>query len=373
MSKPRKIAKRPAAEAFRWVPKGEAAEKEEVSLEEFRESGWQPLPDAASDSNKDYYFNSYARFGIHEDMLKDQVRTGCYMKAIINSPDVFKGKTVLDIGSGTGILCLFAAKAGAKRVIGIECSDIAKYATEIAQQNGYGDVITYVKGKVEEVELPVKEVDIIVSEWMGYCLIYESMLDSVLYARDKWLKKGGHMFPDHARLFVAGIEDADYREEKIGFWDHVYGYDFTPVHEIVLQEPISDFVEATSIATTPCCVLDIDLRTISIADLDFASPFSLKLSRQDFVHAFVTWFDVTFGAATPPVVMSTAPGKLGTHWKQTVMYLKEALVAYEGDVISGMVALRKSVQNPRDLDVKLSYQLDGRRPEAAATQYFRLR
>lgn len=51
----------------------------------------------------------------------------------------------------------------------------------------YFPVITIFKGKVEEVELPVEKVDIIISEWMGYCLFYESMLNTVLYARDKWL------------------------------------------------------------------------------------------------------------------------------------------------------------------------------------------
>lgn len=48
-------------------------------------------------------------------------------------------------------------------------------------------VVTIIKGKVEEVDLPVEGVDIIISEWMGYCLFYESMLNTVLYARDKWL------------------------------------------------------------------------------------------------------------------------------------------------------------------------------------------
>lgn len=48
-------------------------------------------------------------------------------------------------------------------------------------------VVTIIKGKVEEVELPVDQVDIIISEWMGYCLFYESMLNTVIYARDKWL------------------------------------------------------------------------------------------------------------------------------------------------------------------------------------------
>lgn len=75
--------------------------------------------------------------------------------------------------------------------------------------------ITLIKGKVEEVDLPVDSVDIIISEWMGYFLLYESMLDTVLVARDRWLAPGGLIFPDKAVMYIAGIEDAQYREEKI--------------------------------------------------------------------------------------------------------------------------------------------------------------
>lgn len=76
-------------------------------------------------------------------------------------------------------------------------------------------VITLVKGKLEESELPIQEFDIIISEWMGYFLLYESMLDTVLLARDKFLKPGGLIFPDTATLYLAAIEDQDYKEEKI--------------------------------------------------------------------------------------------------------------------------------------------------------------
>ena len=69
------------------------------------------------------------------------------------------------------------------------------------------------------------QVDITISEWMGYALLYESMLDTVLVARDKWLNEGGIIMPDKATMYMAGIEDAQYKDEKIHFWDDVYGFD----------------------------------------------------------------------------------------------------------------------------------------------------
>ena len=116
----------------------------------------------------------------------------------------------------TEAACRFAVKAGAKHVIGVDMSTIIEKAREIVAINGMSDKITLLQGKMEEVELPFPKVDIIISEWMGYFLLYESMLDTVLYARDTYLKKDGLIFPDKATIFMAGIEDGDYKEEKIG-------------------------------------------------------------------------------------------------------------------------------------------------------------
>lgn len=155
----------------------------------------------------DYYFGSYSSFHIHEEMLKDTVRTRTYQRAIMDNGENFKDKIVMDIGAGTGILSIFAAKAGAKHVYAIEFAEIAVFAKEIVKKNGLQDKITVIKGKMEEITLPVPQVDIIISEWMGYFLLYESMLDSVLWARDKYLAPGGKMLPDRAQLFIAAIED----------------------------------------------------------------------------------------------------------------------------------------------------------------------
>jgi len=128
---------------------------------------------------------------------------------------------VLDIGCGTGILSLFAARAGASHVYAVEKANIVYHAKEIIKENKMEDRITVLQGKVEQIELPVEKVDIIISEWMGYMLLYESMLDCVIFARDKWLKKDGLMFPDKACLKVAAIEDEEYKEHKFNFWNDV--------------------------------------------------------------------------------------------------------------------------------------------------------
>merc|ERR1711973_857492 len=143
--------------------------------------------DKESMTSRDYYFDSYAHFGIHEEMLKDEVRTLTYRNSMWHNKHLFKGKVVLDVGCGTGILSMFAAKAGAAKVIGVDMSSIVDHAKKIVQDNKLDDVVTIIRGKVEEISLPegVDKVDIIISEWMGYCLFYESMLDTVLYARDK--------------------------------------------------------------------------------------------------------------------------------------------------------------------------------------------
>ena len=131
---------------------------------------------------------------------------------------------MLDVGAGTGILSIFAARAGAKHVYAVENANIAIHARAIIEKNGLTDKITVIKGKIEEIELPVDKVDIIISEWMGYFLLYESMLDCVLYARDKYLNPNGMMFPDRAVLYLATIEDEEYRDTKINFWYTITTY-----------------------------------------------------------------------------------------------------------------------------------------------------
>jgi len=324
-------------------------------------------------TSKDYYFDSYAHFGIHEEMLKDEVRTLTYRNSMINNKHLFKDKIVLDIGCGTGILSMFAKKAGAKHVYGIDMSSIIDHAKTIVKDNGMEEGITLIKGKVEEVELPVEKVDIIISEWMGYCLLYESMLDTVLYARDKWLQPEGLMFPDKASLFMTAIEDHEYKEQKIYWWDSVYGFDMSAIRQIALSEPLVDVVEAKQVVTDSCMMKEIDLKTVKVEDLNFKVPFTIRSRRNDYIHALVCYFNVEFSACHKRTGFSTGPESRYTHWKQTVFYLNETLTVKCGEEISGEFNIHQNKRNKRDLDISLQYEFEGEVMSAKETNNYKMR
>ena len=126
------------------------------------------------------------------------------------------------------ILSLFAAKAGARLVIGVDASSIIEHARKIVAANGLQERVKLVQGTLETVALPegVEKVDVIVSEWMGYFLLREAMLDSVLYARDTYLKPGGAMYPSHAQIIMAPLcanlhtQRAGEYADELGAWRH---------------------------------------------------------------------------------------------------------------------------------------------------------
>ncbi|KAJ5239708.1 S-adenosylmethionine-dependent methyltransferase superfamily domain-containing protein [Penicillium chermesinum] len=330
----------------------------------------------ASEIDADY-FASYAYNGIHESMLKDTIRTDAYRDFVYENKHVFKDKVVLDVGCGTGILSMFCAKAGAKKVISVDNSNIIDRAREIVYDNGLGDVITCIRGKIEEVELPVDQVDIIISEWMGYGLLFEAMFDSVIYARDRYLAPNGLMVPSHATLRIAPYADPDFIASHISFWENVYGFKMNSMLLKIYDEAVVRGIHPNTIVGDSTVFLPLPLHTITVEELTFLKNFQVTLKEDiDALDGWAIWFDIFFMPsrdsdvpedAIPSdmqkkgyVAFTTGPDGTETHWQQVVALIdydkKKPCPLKKGDVIKGTIGYRKRSKESRGLDINIQWE-----------------
>mmetsp|Transcript_35054 Transcript_35054/g.34734 ORF Transcript_35054/g.34734 Transcript_35054/m.34734 type:complete len:124 (-) Transcript_35054:50-421(-) len=101
--------------------------------------------------------------------------------------------------------------------------------------------------------------------------------------------------------------------------------------------------------------MEFDLNTVQVKDLEFSSKYSVKMKREDSIHGIVTWFDIVFGGMKNEVRFSTGPFAEYTHWKQTVFYFDGSYDVGVGDILEGSIACKKSSENFRACDLKVSY------------------
>jgi protein arginine N-methyltransferase 1 len=301
----------------------------------------------------EYQLTGYAKAGIHETMLSDRPRMRAYRTAIAAN---VRDKVVLDVGAGTGILSLWAARAGARHVVAIEYHEpLAAKIRETARRNGLATKITVLSGLVERAELPVhlagQKVDVIVSEWIGYALLYEAMLDSVIAARDRWLAPDGLMLPGRARLHVVGAADPLNHKNKREFWEDIYGFDMTAYRPWTFREAAIAVSLPENILTTASTVADLDMRNVTVGELEFGAPIELAFERDGTVDVLTFFFDVSFEGGT---VLTTAPEAPATHWQQTHFYLRTPFAGRAGDVMRGRVIWAKGQTRKREVALTVS-------------------
>ncbi|GLD73542.1 protein arginine N-methyltransferase 8-B isoform X2 [Lates japonicus] len=214
--------------------------------------------------------------------------------------------------------------------------------------------------------------DIIISEWMG-CLFSGQCSTRSFVAGDKWLKPGGLMFPDRAALYVVAIEDRQYKDFKIHWWENVYGFDMSCIRNVAIKEPLVDVVDPKQVVTNACLLKEVDIYTVKPEDLSFTSAFCLQIQRNDYVHALVTYFNIEFTKCHKKTGFSTAPDAPSTHWKQTVFYLEDYLTVKKGEEIFGSIAVRPNEKNVRDLEFTLELDFKGQLCEAAVSHDYKMR
>ncbi|CAL4171501.1 unnamed protein product [Meganyctiphanes norvegica] len=314
------------------------SEADTVSMTTEGDGGEEDIPDLVpiEEQSRDEYFASYEDVEIHRLMVNDVPRTTAYRDAIYKNKHLFKDKIVMDVGAGTGILSLFMASAGAKKVYAVEASGMAQVIQQVARDNGFSDIIQVFHKRVEDIILPEEEkVDVIVSEWMGFYLLHESMLNSIIIARDTFLSDEGTVFPSEARIYAAPCSLKSLYSEQINFWDNVYGFNMNSVKQYALRskmiKPEVCLVPEDDLLANPTCIKTFNLRWITEEELRlFTETTFIAIARAGNYQGLCLWFECDFDGRDydeegkefgTVVTLSTAPSSPSTHWKQTVVVL----------------------------------------------------
>ncbi|KAL0734684.1 hypothetical protein Bca4012_010894 [Brassica carinata] len=310
--------------------------------------GGRKLSAPVVDKEVDYanYFCTYSFLYHQKDMLSDRVRMDAYFNAVFENKHHFAGKTVLDVGTGSGILAIWSAQAGARKVYAVEATKMADHARALVKANNLEHVVEVTQGSAEDISLPEK-VDVIISEWMGYFLLRESMFDSVICARDQ----------------------LDVRNKWAKIWSAVTAMwnDLNPLQVI----------------GTPTIVKEMDCLTATVSEIEEVrcNVTSVINGENTKLCGFGGWFDVPFRGrkedpAQQEIELTTAPSEQHcTHWGQQVFIMSNPINVEEGDNLNLGLVMSRSKQKHRLMEVELECEIkeaSGNPKESFKKTYFRM-
>lgn len=258
----------------------------------------------------------------------------------------------------------------------IEASGLADLCKEIVRANEFQECIEVIQGRAEDVELPIQHntADVLVSEWMGFYLLHEAMLSSVIGVRDKWLRRDGLMLPSTATVYMCPVNIDEYVRENLTYWDNTYGFNFTPlkmrIQERNARSPIIENIQPSNCLAQPEQVAHFHLNFVATEDLvRIRRSLTFKLNKYAICHGFAVWFDCDFHDSKDEsvnslesevgersknnVVLSTAPDAMATHWKQTIVLLPNALMVSKGEVLCCVLELQQDTNNSRRYNISL--------------------
>ncbi len=298
----------------------------------------------------EYYFERYGDLELQRRMVSDRFRTDAFAQAIKEM--VNPGDRVLDVGTGTGILAMLAAKAGAGRVFAIDQAEIAQTAANLVKANNLKDTVKILRGPAAELELD-QPVDLIISEWLGHMAVVENMLNDVLEARDNNLRPGGAMMPAWTEILIAPVDDPVlYHHDGPGFWRRkVHGLDLSSLEEPELRQgraaPMR--IEPGAVLAEGGTMVRFDCTQMQPDDPFTSGSLTFKPLRDGVLNGFVGWFRC---GLSPRVVLDAGPFEPETHWAQTYFSFKPCPVR-EGEDLELKFNLERDPDEPRHLRVTL--------------------
>jgi len=301
----------------------------------------------------DYYFERYGDLELQRRMVSDTRRTQAFAEAIAEV--VRPGDVVLDVGTGTGILAMLCAKAGAARVYGIDQAAVAQSAANLVKANGLDDRVKIMRGSAREMELDEK-VDLIVSEWLGNFAYVEGMWDDVCFVRDAHLKPEGRMLPSGVTLNIAPMDDSSlYYGLGPGYWQRpVHGLDFSSLEDKELAQGKASQIriEPGTLLARETPLVTTDMKSVPQDGHWYEGILEFPLTRSGTLTGFAAWF---VAHLSPAINLDTGPDCPETHWSQTALYWPPTAVK-AGETLSVAVRVCPDPDEARYLRLELEWR-----------------
>jgi precorrin-6B methylase 2 len=273
----------------------------------------------------------YNELWMHREMLRDQVRTRAYQEAIHKA--VTPGDTVLDFGSGSGILAMLAVQAGARKVFAVERTAVTEVLRELVAANNMADQIEIIEEDMRSAQLPHR-VNVITSEWMGGFGVDENLYHEVVRARDRWLEPGGKLVPATVTALMAPAFDESTNSTLNFFRSRPYGLDLSPIamrtaHEV--HNAMHHVTDAFLVAKPQeLWRSNAYTDTLEEASGPWSAHLAFPVTQSATFSALTAWFSAELHEGTS---LTNAPNAPRTHWGRTVMPLAQPLQVAPGMTI----------------------------------------
>ncbi len=277
------------------------------------------------------------RIEYHRTLIADTTRNEAFRRALASV--IKPGKTtVADIGAGTGLLALMAAKLGAREVFLYEVAEVAGVAAKVLKANRARNCHLMPCHSTEMQDPP--KVDVVVSETLGNYPFEEHIIETLNDARRRFLKPKGTLIPRALTQFVAPVV-SDRIHQELSAWDGC-GFDLAfakamSLNNIYVRTLVpKELLEGASGAKA--------WDTIDFAAANRSSRKGTarwRLAAPATIYGFVTWWQAELAAG---VMLSTAPGAPRTHWEQLYFPVLEPIAAKAGETVGIELRSRTSLE-----------------------------
>jgi hypothetical protein len=274
---------------------------------------------------------------IHAIMLNDRARTAGFLEAIERV--VRPGDVVVDIGTGTGVLAVAAARAGARRVYAIEAGPMVGVARQVVEANGASDRVVFLEGWSSQVSLP-ERASVLVAEIIGEIPFQERVLEVTRDARSRLLEVGARLIPSRLRIFGLPVAiPGDLLATRVitvpavDRWRSWYGMDFGPLagasrglSHVLMLDPAS--ARSLPAIAEPLLLADVNLGVFN--EVSVATEASTAASGDGELNGVMVHFELDLA---PGLVLSTEPrdATATSSWRNPVWIFNEAITLRTGE------------------------------------------